>query len=225
MRGLRVASIPALMAWTLSATLAAEMPSLMSLGRPLRSQPVYRSKRPLYGLAAFGPKAEKVVWLVLDQSKPDNAPYDVLYIDLNANGDLTEEGERLKLGADSRFRLPTFIDPATGIKHRELTVRTDGAKPTVMFNIQWRGQTRFGGGYPQDPEEGYLAFATRPADAPFFGCRRIHRSAFSAGIAVSSTSASRTISRCFSVSQVTGPVPSSRPRCIFCRTRTGCARR
>jgi hypothetical protein len=166
MRGRSLVSMTALVAWSLSSAYAADMPNLTSLERPPHAQPAYRSKRPLYGVAAFGPKAEKAVWLVLDQSKPDGDQYDVLYIDLNANGDLTEPGERLTLDKDGRFRLPTFVDPATGVKHGEFSLRATGAEPTVMLSIQWRGQTRFGGGYPQDPEDGYLAFATRPAEAP-----------------------------------------------------------
>jgi hypothetical protein len=35
-----------------------------------------------------------------------------------------------------------------------------------MVSVHWRGKFRLGGGYPQDPAEGYLHFAARPADAP-----------------------------------------------------------
>lgn len=166
MRRLLVASIVALTASMQSGLYAAEMPDLTRVDRPLHKQPVYHSKRPLYGVAAFGPKADKSVWLVLDQSKADSTEYDVLYIDRNANGDLTDTGERLTLDEDGRFRLPTFIDPATGVQHGEFTVRTREKEPTVMLSIKWRGETRFGGGYPQDPEKGYMTFASRPEEAP-----------------------------------------------------------
>jgi hypothetical protein len=143
-----------------------EMPELTKFRTTLRKEPTYVSKRPLYGLAAFGPKADKAVWLVLDKSKPDGNAYDVLFIDRNGNGDLTEPGERLTFGTDQRFRLPEFIDPATGARHGELTVRAEGENPTVMLSVRWRGKFRLGGGYPQDPEEGYLRFAPSPAEAP-----------------------------------------------------------
>ncbi len=55
--------------------------------RPLR-EPVYESETPLYCLLVFGPQAETRVWLVLDG--------DVLYIDRNGNGDLTDPGERIE---------------------------------------------------------------------------------------------------------------------------------
>ena len=54
--------------------------------------------------------------MVLDHSKRESGRYDVLYIDLNANGDLTEPTERLvgqAAGNDIRFGLPDLTDPAT----------------------------------------------------------------------------------------------------------------
>jgi hypothetical protein len=147
---------------------ADEVPDLAGLLRPPRKEPAYASKRPLYGLAAFGPRAQKAVWMVLDKSKPDGARYDVLHIDLDADGDLTGAGERLTAGPDGRFRLAELTDPATGVKHKEFTLRpgAGGADPEVMLGLAWRGKFRLGGGYPQDPEAGYLHFAPRPADAP-----------------------------------------------------------
>jgi hypothetical protein len=50
-------------------------------------EPKYRSE-PRYALAVFGPKAELRVWLVLDGN--------VLYVDRNGTGDLTESGKRLE---------------------------------------------------------------------------------------------------------------------------------
>jgi hypothetical protein len=50
-------------------------------------EPKYQSE-PRYALVVFGPKAQTRVWMVLDGP--------VLYVDLNANGDLTEPGERLQ---------------------------------------------------------------------------------------------------------------------------------
>ena len=64
------------------------------------------------------------------------------------------------------FKLDEFTDPATGAKHSAFTVRVSSAEPTVMLSLRWRGKVKFGGGYPEDPEAGYLRFAARPKDAP-----------------------------------------------------------
>src|SRR5262245_43295150 len=108
-----------------------KLPDLTKVSRAPRKEPVYISKRPLYGVAAFGPKADKAVWLVLDKTRPDGANYDVLHIDLNGDGDLTGPGERLTAGPDGKFKLTDFTDPATGVTHPAFTLRTEGSDPTV----------------------------------------------------------------------------------------------
>jgi len=50
-------------------------------------EPAYQTKAPKYGLLVFGPEGKDRVWLVLDG--------DVLYVDRNGNGDLTEAGEKV----------------------------------------------------------------------------------------------------------------------------------
>jgi hypothetical protein len=61
---------------------------LAKIDRSIHKEPVYQSKDPQYCLLAFGPEAKIQVWLVLDG--------DVLYVDRNGNGDLTEPGERIE---------------------------------------------------------------------------------------------------------------------------------
>lgn len=146
---------------------AAELPDLSKLDRAIRKEPSYVAKHPLYGLAAFGPKAQARVWMVLDKSKADAVVYDVLHIDINADGDLTGAGERITPDKDGRFRVAEFKDPATGVKHPDFNVRfLDAKEQTVMLSLRWRDQFKFGGGYPDDPQGGYLRFAPMPADAP-----------------------------------------------------------
>jgi hypothetical protein len=53
--------------------------------RRLTKEPAYQDA-PKYYLLAFGPEAKTSVWLVFDGT--------TLYVDRNANGDLTEPGER-----------------------------------------------------------------------------------------------------------------------------------
>ena len=149
---------------------AADGPDLEGFDRRTPKEPSYTSKRPLYGLLVFGPEAQARVWMVLDRSDPDSKPYDVLYADLDADGDLTEPAERLVgqiQGNNVRFRLPDLTDPATGAVHTNFTARASGGPdPTVMVSLTWRGRRKMGGGYPEDPEDGYLAFAADPAKAP-----------------------------------------------------------
>jgi hypothetical protein len=160
-----LAFIPLLL--VLNRAAAADVPDLSKIDRTIRKEPAYAAKQPLYGLAAFGPKAESRVWLVLDQSKPDADRYDVLHIDLNADGDLTGAGERVKADDEGLFHVKEFKDPATGVEHPDFTVRlSKDREPTVMLGMRWRGQFTFGGGYPEDPDGGYMRFAARPADAP-----------------------------------------------------------
>lgn len=60
---------------------------LTSLQRTLGKEPKYQSDSPRYALLVFGKKMTKRVWLVIDG--------DFLHADLNGNGDLTEEGEKI----------------------------------------------------------------------------------------------------------------------------------
>lgn len=58
-----------------------------TMDRSLRKEPTYESKEPQYCLLVFGPESNIRVWVVLDG--------DVLYLDRNGNGDLTDPGERI----------------------------------------------------------------------------------------------------------------------------------
>jgi hypothetical protein len=149
---------------------ASDNPVLKNIDRTIPKEPKYVAKRPLYALLAFGPVAQKRIWIVLDRSKPNAEPYDVLYVDLNANGDLTEPTERLvgKLeNNDIRFQLPDLKDPITGIVHTRFTARVSTAlEPTIMVSLAWQGGLKMGGGYPEDPENGYLKLGDKPANAP-----------------------------------------------------------
>jgi hypothetical protein len=141
-----------------------ELPDSAKLSRNIRKEPAYTSKQPLYGLAAFGKGGEKALWMVLDKSDAAGTTYDLLYLDVDGDSDLTGPRERLTPDKDGRFRLKDFTDPA-GIQHGDLTLRA-AADGEAMLALHWRRQFRIGGGYPQDPETGYMHFAPRPIDAP-----------------------------------------------------------
>jgi hypothetical protein len=155
--------------------LAADTTDLQKIERRIAKEPAYTG-RPLYGLLVFGPEMRTRFWLVLDKTKPDADRYDVLYADLNGNGDLSEAAERFvgeAEGNDVRFHLPDFKDPESarsaprGVTHTAFSLRVSaGPSPTVMVSMKWRGLNKLGGGYPEDPDNGYMKFALKTADAP-----------------------------------------------------------
>jgi len=64
-------------------------------------EPRYGSLKPAYRFLAFGPEGKTVIALVADESKGLGAGVDTLYVDLNANRDITEPGERFVLDKPS----------------------------------------------------------------------------------------------------------------------------
>jgi hypothetical protein len=138
------------------------MPDLAKTDRRIAREPSYTAKRPLYGLYVFGPQAATRVWAVLDTSGEGKAEYDVLYFDRNANGDLTEPGERLS--GPGSFTIGDFKDPATGDVHKDLTLsrRPDGS---VFLRMKWKGKEPVMGGYAEDPGP-YCRFAESAEKAP-----------------------------------------------------------
>jgi hypothetical protein len=150
---------------------AADPVDLSKVERKIAKEPEYTSKAPLYGLVVFGPRADTQVWMVLDQAKADADVYDVLYADLNGNGDLTEAGERFttenKNGSNSHFTLPDFTDPNSKLTHTRFTLGvTRGERPIFMVSLWWRGKLKYGGGYAEVPDKGYMRFARRALQAP-----------------------------------------------------------
>jgi hypothetical protein len=94
--------------------------------RRLTKEPVYQAA-PKYYLLAFGPGAQTSVWLVFDAT--------TLYVDRNANGDLTEPGERFtpkestisteikgKKVPDLNFEIPDVTERDGKTKHTHLQV-------------------------------------------------------------------------------------------------------
>jgi hypothetical protein len=97
---------------------------LTKIERSLRKEPVYQTKMPKYCLLVFGPEAKTRVWLVLDGK--------TLYVDRNANGDLTDDGEKIAgkkgldvFGEDGEylFKVDEIHDGLRTHKNLSLTVR------------------------------------------------------------------------------------------------------
>jgi hypothetical protein len=73
----------------------------------LVAEPVYFSKRPLYGEIQLGDSEDKNHTVVLDESKGTRSGYDTMYIDANNNEDLTDDvklvGEVAGAGGNVQF--------------------------------------------------------------------------------------------------------------------------
>src|SRR2546426_1127615 len=69
---------------------------LAKIPRAITKEPAYQAK-PGYCLAVFGPEARTRVWVVLDGN--------VLYVDRNANGDLTDDGQPVNPNPKSLYSI------------------------------------------------------------------------------------------------------------------------
>jgi len=134
--------------------------------------PALNAAQPLYGMFLFGIHGQTRVWAILDRSAASAKAYDVLYLDRNADGDLTQAGERFAgtsrkgfAGSEARFDIGAFKDPATGALHTNFEVTWRAA--SVSFRMRWRGDKITMGAYgPQ--RETYVQFSKTAADAPIF---------------------------------------------------------
>jgi hypothetical protein len=138
--------------------LSAQGADLSKIERTIAKEPLYETK-PRYCLLAFGPQAKSLVWLVLDG--------DVLYVDRNGNGDLTEKGEWIKERPGSHktngFRIDELSLPedcfplnSSGLEVSRSTEPGAGAD-SMRFVITINQKTWLAT---------CKAFADRPKDAP-----------------------------------------------------------
>ena len=89
--------------WTALPTRSAD---LKNMDRTIVKEPKYTSQ-PYYALLVFGPEAKTRVWLVLDG--------EVLYVDRNGNGDLTEANERVELDVEATKKIKVAPGAYTGM--------------------------------------------------------------------------------------------------------------
>src|SRR5262249_21300210 len=116
---------------------------LTKIDRTLTKEPAYQGT-PKYCLLVFGPQAKTRVWLVLDG--------EVVHVDRNGNGDLTEKGKQVPLsGLDAQIS-----EPARGIKHMALRVtpQKDGG---MVVSLMTEGKYR--------QRSASVPFARRPQEA------------------------------------------------------------
>src|SRR5215831_15666476 len=117
---------------------------LTKIDRTIAKEPVYQNK-PNYCLLVFGPDAKTRVWLVIDG--------DILYVDRNGNGDLTDKGERTALMAPEG----EITEPDRGTKHTALRV-TPQKDGRIVVSLMAEGKNR--------QRSGPVTFAGRSQDAP-----------------------------------------------------------
>ena len=155
---------------------------LASVDNKITKEPEYVSKQPLYGLVVIGAEAEIRYWMVLDKSAEDGDKYDVVYVDFNGNGDLTEPKEKVvSKSGESRvkFQFPDVVDRKSGTKHTDFYLSlTDRDPATQMVSLMWNGKHKFGGGYPE--RKGESQWET-PHDFPRSTGRSCLRCQFSHG--------------------------------------------
>lgn len=158
---------------------------LHKIDRTIAKEPAYKNK-PRYCLLVFGEQAQTRVWIVQDG--------DVLYVDRNANGDLTEKGERVSPKESQQgyrsFEAGDIHDGA--LTHMGLTVMHYRVSAKEVGNLRELARILAQGGEPwawamtlaaerrDNDKRGlpkrinyivnsdgrYLLFADRPADAP-----------------------------------------------------------
>jgi hypothetical protein len=125
--------------------------------RRIGKEPAYVGK-PRYAHFVFDAAGTHRVWAVIDQSDPEKGWYDVLYLDRDGDGDLTEEGERLTTtyreagepaGIAVDFKVGDVVVPGTGEKHTDFRISTKPKKGRegVWFQMKWRGEVQVSGGY------------------------------------------------------------------------------
>jgi hypothetical protein len=155
-------SIAALLIWVAcwNAALAAD---LSKIDRAIRKEPTYQSKSPKYCLLVFGPEAAARVWIVLDG--------DVLYVDRNGNGDLTEEGERVRSTKLTPRLKESNVQLFFDIRDLEPEGRkVDRKYPRMaVVRVKDRGYSvvvELGGGRLQSRFDDRLQWSERPKDAP-----------------------------------------------------------
>ena len=95
---------------------------LATIERKAPKLPELVSDAPLYCLVVFGPEAKTRVWLVRDGG--------ALYVDRNANGDLTDDGERIE--ADKKNSRP-----ADGVLRFIVSEISDGPCTHKFLEVSW----------------------------------------------------------------------------------------
>ena len=135
---------------------------LTKIDRTIAKEPAYQTKTPKYCLLVFGAEAKTRVWLVLDG--------DVLYVDRNGNGDLSEAPKRCLLSSGKEPGGPGYpvwnagdiLESDGKTKHMGLRAWTLPPRGMGLSIRTAGGRAQHAWGDATSP----LQFADRPQDAP-----------------------------------------------------------
>lgn len=125
--------------------------------RKLTKQPAFVAE-PRYAMFVFDMAGDFRVWMVADKSQPDAQYYDVLYVDLDGDGDLTEATERFTGKLDEKaaaagmamtIRVGDIRVPGSDLVHTKFLVSTSpkAGRSGFWFRMQWGGKVEMSGGY------------------------------------------------------------------------------
>jgi len=145
------------------------------LERRIGKEPAYVAE-PRYALFVLDLAGRNRTWAVTDKSTRDAPFHDVLYLDLDADGDLTGPGERFvgqrdpnkaPAGLEMSFRIPELRVPGTALVHKSFLLSTSPKKDRsgFWFRMQWNGRHEVSGGYDATGID-TTAWATSAAKAP-----------------------------------------------------------
>jgi hypothetical protein len=140
--------------------------------REIPKLPALMASQPLYGVFVFGAEREKYVWAILEKSSDKSSAFDVLLIDLNADGDLTQSTERFagkvgnpesKAAIQCVFQIGRFADPALGRPHTDFTITWRPHR--VSYRMNWLGGKPTIGTFGPEPDQ-YGNFSTSVQEVP-----------------------------------------------------------
>jgi hypothetical protein len=103
------------------------------IDRTIRREPVYQTKAPKYALLLFGPEAKVRVWIVVDGQ--------TVYLDRNADGDLTAKNERFENYAACKDIEIVDPDGKTRYLFTSMSEYKHGEppQPHLMVNVEIKG--------------------------------------------------------------------------------------
>ncbi|MEX0642516.1 MAG: hypothetical protein WD468_07435 [Pirellulales bacterium] len=107
------------------------------IDRTIAKEPQYKSKAPRFCLLLFGREAKTRMWVVLDEN--------VLYIDRNADGDITGADERVD--KSNRFKAVHLADPDGKthyvITHVSVNLRDDPPQERFTAEVDIKGPVEY----------------------------------------------------------------------------------
>ena len=145
--------------------------------RKLGKEPKY-SGEPRYALFVFDLAGKHRVWMVADKTSAGVPYHDVLYADLDGDGDLTEAGERFAgkydpskaaAGIAMTITIGDVRVPGTDLVHKKFRVSTSpkAGRGGFWFQLWWAGKHEMSGGYGCKGID-TTVWGTSPANAPIF---------------------------------------------------------